>query len=453
MKILKRTKLKGKIKKLTTLTISTFNLILNRRPRPKESSDQWRIYFQYIDAENKSQCQLCKAKLSGNSESNNKRHFMTKHPEKASEFGVTIWKRKRNEPDPILNESKGSETDPDFKGPPLKKEKKMSRGEFIRNCVELVTVSRLPIQAITSRAFQNLTKSHSEQTGVDMNASNLKRLVALTASELRIQIKQETKDQMISLKLDISHSSLVLHIQFYSKFDRKIVIRTLGVIKLKKNKFPERLEQEIHEMLRLYDIEMHNVYSLTSDNESNCLSSEVKKDTEESDDSESEEKSQRSFNPFSLVDEEKSTKLEGISRHLKDLFTSLKVTQSASHILFNAVDTLLKISTKNSGISEIVELLRSSECTQIFKRLKMPLPKLSIDNSWSSLFLLFSSLRQIKEKLPQVFKKLVATNVQDAVLSEEQWNFIEKFCEAFSPAYETKILLQSKQLPMSKFRE
>lgn len=72
--------------------VSTRSDSLNESSNDREN---WKSFFIFSVIENSTECQLCHSKLSGNCDSNNKRHIMTKHPAKAQELGVTVKKRRK----------------------------------------------------------------------------------------------------------------------------------------------------------------------------------------------------------------------------------------------------------------------------------------------------------------------------------------------------------------------
>lgn len=427
-----------------------------------DDKENWKSFFKYIVGENITECNLCKLKLSGNVDSNNKRHFTTKHPAKAQELGVSVKKRKAKESD-------GQE-------PAEKKPKKMSRGSYITDCVELVTVHSLPFRAMDYDAFRSLTKTHSLGTGLVLNASNIRTFVSATAKEIRDQIKKEVHNRMISLKLDIGSrfdkSVLGVNIQLYSRSEKKLVVRSLGMVELEDKHTAKFLEEEINKILRLYNINLRNVYTFTSDNGSNMLSlgkilqsrqhdlylgddlREMQTADESDDENESEEEGE-GFEPLNF-DDDGELHGTGIARELKDLFAIVKVVRCACHVLNIAVNNTLKDLDVKAEISEIrekIKLLKGIKYKRIFKQLKIPRPRLDVETRWNSLYMMFASLRSIKEKLAEVFTYFAKKDVENVELKAEQWQFIDTFCEAFLPAYEATKLLQSNQLPMSKKHE
>jgi hypothetical protein len=71
-----------------------------------------------------------------------------------------------------------------------------------------------------------------------VNSHNIVELVGKAGQGIRNLIKNELKNRLISIKLDIAsrhgRSMLAINTQFYSSDKKEIVIRTLATIELKK---------------------------------------------------------------------------------------------------------------------------------------------------------------------------------------------------------------------------
>ena len=90
-----------------------------------EDNLRWKSFFEFIVGENKSKCKICSYKLNGNNDSNNKRHFVKKHREEAEKHEVQIGKHK---------------TGQDSTEIVRKKAKLNPRGDYVRDCVGLVSL-------------------------------------------------------------------------------------------------------------------------------------------------------------------------------------------------------------------------------------------------------------------------------------------------------------------------
>lgn len=420
-------------------------------------AESWKVYFKYNGITSKTDCNLCHSQIAGNIESNNKRHFVNKHPTLASEMGITIRKRSKNK------------TDGNEQGPSKKIAKKMSKGEWIRNCIELIAIHLLPFQLLNFRPFRNLTSTHSTSTGTTLNAENIKKYIKLTASEIQEKIKKEVHKKMVSVKLDIGSrydkSVLGVNIQFYSKQIKKIVIRTLGMIELEGFHTTRDLEREITQLLQVFKIDKRNIYSYTSDNGSNMISlgrllrsmqhdlalGDEMRAMQENEDSSSESDDEDENAGESNV--QSSYRHENILQNMNQVFTILSVIRCACHVLNLAVTSTLKqveAGTIVNDIRKIVKQFKALKYKRIIKELKIPRPKLDVETRWNSMYMMFSSLLAIKENLDTIYHEFSRDEAASIKVNDEQWRFIETFCDAFKPPYDATKRLQSVQLPMSK---
>lgn len=93
------------------------------------------------------------------------------------------------------------------------------------------------------------------------------------ALKIRIVIKEEVKDRLISLKLDcatrMNRAILGVNIQYVEK--SLIVLRTLDMIQLEQKHTGEYLVSVLNNILTSYDIKLEQIYTITTDNGSNML--------------------------------------------------------------------------------------------------------------------------------------------------------------------------------------
>ncbi|KAH9383985.1 hypothetical protein HPB48_025962 [Haemaphysalis longicornis] len=101
-----------------------------------------------------------------------------------------------------------------------------------------------------------------------INAENIRTRVSLLADEMREEIRQQVKGRLISLKVDcvtrMDRSMLGVNLQFVS--DGKIVLRTLAIKELKEGHTAGYLQSILLEVLAAYNVELCQVYSITTDN-------------------------------------------------------------------------------------------------------------------------------------------------------------------------------------------
>lgn len=421
-------------------------------------------------------------RLTGDYKGNKKRHLLTLHPAYAKEIGCIANKRKRNDDDNAEGESMGNSK---------KKAMKLSKGSYIRYCLELIIFQFVSISLLNSSALRILTKIHAEAAKIVVNAANAVIFLETTAKLIREKITDEVKGKMISLKIDAAtrygRSMMGVNIQYYSSLKKKIVVRTLGMVELLKGHTTQYLEEQVFsglkfitngifkmkylqvkKLMKKFSIDERNIYSYTTDNGANfvCLGNLMKKlqaskilsdeitelreslqsESESSNDSDDDDEEEQDFD-----DEFEEYKIANEEEHFQVL-SVFSVIRCAAHTLQLAIfDALkeLRVEFTINEIRKIVHKLRSSKFNAAFSQLKMKKPKLDVCTRWNSLYLMFQSLLDNKVNYQKFYKLLGSVETKDASLTEAHWEFMNKFCESFKVPYKCTQNLQAQQLSMS----
>lgn len=158
---------------------------------------------------------------------------------------------------------------------------------------------------------------------------------------------------------------------------------------------------------------------------------------------------------YSADENEENSQHDIILQKTNEVFTILSVIRCSCHVLNLAVTSALKKLQAEKIINEIrsiVKQFKSLKYKRIIKELKIPRPKLDVETRWNSLYMMFASLISIKERLNEVYAAFPRNEASSIKITNEQWEFIQKFCDAFKPPYDATKRLQSVQLPMSKSR-
>jgi hypothetical protein len=96
---------------------------------------------------------------------------------------------------------------------------------------------------------------------------NISSFTHQTANRIGDKIKEEIKNKMISVKLDIGTKSgrsvLGVNIQYYLEGEKRIVIRTFEMIEIFTIHTAENLRTQLFELFAIYEIDLANIYSYT----------------------------------------------------------------------------------------------------------------------------------------------------------------------------------------------
>jgi hypothetical protein len=409
------------------------------------SDANWKIKFSFDEIANKSKCEICEKVFNGNHEYNLKRHFTTAHKTLSDELNVEIKKRK---------------VDPENDS---EKIKKLTKGEYLFHHIKLVTINFLTLNVLNDSSFRALKRPGYPV----INSSNIFKYIELTSNSIRDIIKGEVQNRLISIKLDIgSHryrSFLGVNCQFYSFDLGKIVIRTLGMIELNDQHTSKKLEVDLNQLFEKFSIDKRNIYSYTTDNGSNmiCLGKILQSSQHDLLLGDQLKELQNTHydidDDIEVEDSERDDLEERHERLLSDMnqhFSNITVMRCAAHVMNLVVNDSLKNSEYDSeihAIKQIVKNLKSSIFRNLMKTRKIPQPKSEVVTRWNTIYIMIESLRKIKLQLIELYKdseytRLSGKEKKEIYVSDELWEFVDDFIQAYKPPFEMTISLQSVQL-------
>lgn len=117
----------------------------------------------------------------------------------------------------------------------------MTQRDLENSCIDLVTVNGRPFSILNDSGFLNIVnpiKQALEQTRKEtfsITPESIKKKVAEEASNIRREISEEVKNNMVSIKIDaathLDRLFLGINVQYIKS--SKILLRTLGLAELK----------------------------------------------------------------------------------------------------------------------------------------------------------------------------------------------------------------------------
>lgn len=111
--------------------------------------------------------------------------------------------------------------------------------------------------------------------GVDMTGlvPEIKEYIVCVSAQIISQIKDEVKNKMLSVMIDIAtKNNKLIGISIQYILNGAIVVRSIGMIEMKHSHTAEYILKLLKQCLQIYDISTNNVISITSDNASNMIS-------------------------------------------------------------------------------------------------------------------------------------------------------------------------------------
>lgn len=155
------------------------------------------------------------------------------------------------------------------------------RLHYIQCCTEFVTINGQPFSALNKSGFKKLNaekhqslKNAGYSDGLGIKCGAVKEHVQYLSSEIVEEIKAQVKGQFISLMIDTAtkyrRSIMGISLQFLR--GSSIVIRSIGMIHLTSSHTGKYIADKVFEQLKLFDIKVSQVISITTDNATNMAS-------------------------------------------------------------------------------------------------------------------------------------------------------------------------------------
>lgn len=154
------------------------------------------------------------------------------------------------------------------------------RLRYIQACTEFVTINGQPFAALNKSGFKKLNsetlqalKNANHGAGLGPKCRAVKEHMKYLASEIIRDITAEVKGKFISLMVDTAtkyrRSILGISLQFLR--GSSTVIRSIGMINLTSSHSAENIATKIFNQLKLFDIQISQIISVTTDNGTNMV--------------------------------------------------------------------------------------------------------------------------------------------------------------------------------------
>lgn len=230
-----------------------------KRPRT-EISQKVYAYFERDDEQdssgiNKFRCKTCKSKVSGSKLYNLVSHLRHIHSEKYDEIYVPK----------------------DGSAVPLS----VRQLNLLHNLVEIVSVNGRPFKSILDSGFQSIIRDEVnklKEGGYGLTLSNgnmpeVKNKLHDMATKVRNKIKNEVQGKPISLLCDIvtKNRRSIFGISIQYIVNGKLRVRSIGMVELLESHTGTHLAAVVVARLKMYEIDLKHILTITTDNGSNIL--------------------------------------------------------------------------------------------------------------------------------------------------------------------------------------
>lgn len=139
---------------------------------------------------------------------------------------------------------------------------------------EIVTINGRPFVSLHDSGIEklmNLLTNLTEQKiggKISVTKDKIKARVSEISAEIKKQIMEETKDELISLALDIctKNNRVILGINIHYILNGKVVVRTLGMPRLTQSHTAKYVADIVKQTLESFGISVKQIYCVTTDN-------------------------------------------------------------------------------------------------------------------------------------------------------------------------------------------
>lgn len=155
---------------------------------------------------------------------------------------------------------------------------KVNPGDIMDACAELITVHGLPISIVEYPAFKRLLNPYVialNRKGIELsiNKNSIKNHIKNRTNEVKEIIRNETKNKMISVMIDIAsrYNRSVLGVSIAYMHGGQICVRTISLYVLKASHTALYIRDLLKQILSEYGIRLAQIASITSDNGRNII--------------------------------------------------------------------------------------------------------------------------------------------------------------------------------------
>ncbi|XP_049302982.1 uncharacterized protein LOC115065771 [Bactrocera dorsalis] len=319
----------------------------------------------------------------------------------------------------------------------------ISKKKLVRSYIGLVTDDGVPFNVLNSDNMRNiidpLSQGLKDKSGKNfiLNGSKCKAALEQVAANIKLEIQEECKNRLISLKIDsatrLDRNIFGISAQFISK--NEIKSRILGMVELKGagSSASKNLAKEIVSVLGKYEIALSQIVSITSDNGDD--------DTGEA---------------CILQNIEYSKQIDLFDTTENICVGEIQICRCAAHTAqLCALDV-----TKNTTIREYLFQCRnlakyirkpSNGYRDLFELRNFTLPQLDCPTRWGSTYNMIDQLNKAKSILSLI--ETVENNSQDEhiLVNELLWDFMDSYVTIMAPLQKTIVQFQQEQLHYGNF--
>lgn len=243
----------------------------------------------------------------------------------------------------------------------------VTRLKTLQNCTEAVTVNGRPFEWIHDSGYRKqfqktldeLAASNLALNLSDHNLTVVKQHLSATANTIRQKIKDEVKDQPLSLLVDLvtKHKRSILGVSLQYSLNGELKVRSIGFIQLSDRHTGKYLAEVIIKRLEEFDIKLIQIFTITTDNGKNvlklvrdmasCLQNEVDASKQKSKENSQGNSKSQSNNASSINDNEIDSAITDLLMQYADIDTEEEeaLERAMDEVPLDCHETLLEAMT------------------------------------------------------------------------------------------------------------
>lgn len=321
----------------------------------------------------------------------------------------------------------------------------LNRANIELAIVDFFTKNGRPLNMVEDRAFKILVQPAFYALGISVDEHRVNERIHAFCQKWKREIIKELKGKLLSLKIDaVTRQGLsVLGINVQYMENKGLEIKTLAVKQLKSSHSRQYLKNSVLEVLKEYEIDVNQIFTITTDNGANTpkplndLNADLQISLEEEEVEDEDEATEESNDSTMEAIEVNGDSIENQMYSILEDFSSNSITAVClgAHILHLCVRKVIE----RPDITMKLDQCRS----------KIPNLKIGHENkpssdtaaSWNSTFDMLQGLEEIQDRIDPLSSES---------LSSEDWNFATEFMETFKPIHTATIKLQSEQICVSE---
>lgn len=230
-----------------------------RTPNENTVSERAKKYFESLGEKNINgkmkvfyECKMCCTKLNGDKLHNLAAHIYSSHPE----FSQEINGEKKQSPEIV-------------------------RIKLLNNLVEIVALNGRPFKSLSDSGLQEILQDKLnalKAAGIgiclsDPDFPEVKKHLHEMATRVRKKIKEEVSGRALFLMVDIvkKNQRAIFGVSIQYIIDANLKVRSIGMIELEQSNTAKYLADVICERLKMYEIDLKQIFTITTDNGKNVL--------------------------------------------------------------------------------------------------------------------------------------------------------------------------------------